>query len=143
MVVVAVVGVLALIAIPGIQKARNTARRNMARSDLRVISSAADQLAFDTGKWPGGVDIGIQGNSETWDLSTDAAGFLANDGRFRFWRGPYLDEMKTDPWGSPYFFDPDYQINGQWTAVVGSFGPNGEGQNSYDADDLYVVQETF
>ena len=92
---------------------------------------------MDTGKWPGG--ISLPGDQETWDLSTPAAGLLSCNSSFgSFWKGPYLKKVPLDPWGMPYFFDPDYTIDGKACPVVGSFGPNRVGQNLYDSDDIYV-----
>jgi hypothetical protein len=42
-------------------------------------------------------------------------------------------------WGSDYFFDPDYDINGKDFAVVGSFGPNKVGKNLYHSDDIILL----
>jgi len=141
MIVVAIIGLLAAIAIPSIRKARETARINIARNDVRLIADAVGHLAFDTGRWPGGIFVGDQTSPETWDLTGGAAGLVTNDGRFARWRGPYLDEVGLDPWGKPYFFDNDYVIDGNARVVVGSFGPNKVGRNLYDADDVYVLAE--
>lgn len=140
MVVVAIIGLLAAIAIPAFQKARQAARLNIARNDLRVLSGAVTQLAMDTGRWPGGIEIRVQGDAETWDLRSAGAGLLSTDGSFPNWNGPYCRPVPIDPWGSPYFFDPDYSINGKSLPVVGSFGPNRQGKNMYDSDDIYSIQ---
>ena len=50
-----------------------------------------------------------------------------------------LPTSRKDPWGSDYFFDPDYRINGVMWPVVGSFGPNRVGPNQYDSDDIYYI----
>jgi general secretion pathway protein G len=139
MIVVAIIGLLSMIAIPGFLKVRRVARHNTAMNDLRVISGAIHQMAFDTGCWPGGFEadqLGVVTGNETWDLTTEAAGLVATDGRFPSWRGPYIDFIPVDPWGTPYFFDPDYSVDGDYVVVVGSFGPNKAGPNAYDADDI-------
>jgi general secretion pathway protein G len=146
MIVVAIIGLLASLAIPSFLSARERARQNRANSDLRVLSEAVDMLHLDTGLWPGGINAGIarSGNdNETWDLSAPEAGLLANDGRFPNWQGPYVKRIESDPWGSNYFFDQDYDVNGTNVAVVGSFGKNGVGPNSYDADDIYVRVDQY
>lgn len=138
MIVVAIIGLLAAIAIPSFRKARETTRINVAKNDLRLIADAVGQLAFDTGRWPGGMFAGDQTSPETWDLTGGAAGIVSNDGRFPHWRGPYLNQVGNDPWGHPYFFDNDYETGARKLVVVGSFGPNGQGRNLYDSDDVYV-----
>jgi len=51
-----------------------------------------------------------------------------------------MKSIPQDPWGNNYFFDTDYDVNGVGTrAVVGSYGPNGVGNNLYDSDDIYYV----
>lgn len=141
MIVVLIIGFLAAIAIPAFRNARRLSRINRAKHDLRIISQAVDQLAFDTGQWPGGVAAGDTANPEISDLNSGNAGIVANDGTFSRWQGPYMKIVPQDPWGSDYFFDPDYRIDGVDHAVVGSFGPNREGLNLYDSDDIYVIME--
>jgi len=139
MVSVAVLGVLLAIATTAYWKACAATAIKEAQSELALISSAIEQLAWDTGYWPGMVPVNIAGNAETWDLTTAKAGLLLSYGYYPNWQGPYLKNIGLDPWGNPYFFDPDYLINGEMRAVAGSFGPNGRGRNCYDSDDIYVI----
>jgi len=141
MIVVAIIGLLAGIAIPALSKARLTAQTNKALGDLRVIGDAVEQLAFDTGQWPGGESIyQVPLDREVLDLNGGAGGIVDNDGRFIGWSEPYMREVPVDPWGTDYFFDADYRIGGSWYPVVGSFGPNKAGRNLYD-DDIYVIMK--
>ena len=48
MIVVAIIGLLAVIAIPNFIKARDTARKNLCINNLRLIDSAKEQHAIDT-----------------------------------------------------------------------------------------------
>jgi len=139
MIVVVLMGVLASIAALKYQQTMANVRQKKAEADVEILSSAIHQLANDTGEWPAGITRTIIGNAETWDLSTGAAGLAQNDGRFSHWRGPYIDFLPTDPWGSPYFFDPDYTVGSDTRSVVGSFGPNRAGRNVYDSDNIYVI----
>jgi len=137
LVVTGIIGILAGIAIPSMLRVRHEARIQVANNDIRVISAAIQILAFDTGQWPGGLPAGTVGNPESWDLNTNSAGLVRKDSRFFNWKGPYMDHVQLDPWGQPYFFDPDYRINYTWTPVVGSFGPNRKGRNFYDDDNIF------
>jgi general secretion pathway protein G len=140
MIVVLVIGVLAAVALPNLGKARSKARTEQARADLEILSSGILQLAWDTGKWPGGLDRSVACDAEMWDLKNANAGLLsASPLLFPGWKGPYVRSVPLDPWGSPYFFDPDYRVGGRNRVVVGSFGPNRVGQNYYDEDDVYVL----
>ncbi len=138
MIVIAIISVIAAITAISITKVRENARKNIAKADMEMIAAAVRQLAWDTGKWPSGL-LRTDSNAEEWDLTQPSAGLLSNDGSFKNWKGPYLAKVPTDPWGSKYFFDPDYNINGQNHIVIGSYGPNKTGRNRYNEDNLYVV----
>ena len=89
----------------------------------------------------GTIDTGTE-NNELWDLSAQEAGLTQTDGLFSGWKGPYLNSAPIDPWGNNYFFDTDYDIGSStpvWVAVIGSFGPNGVGQNVFDSDDIIRI----
>lgn len=142
MIVVGVIGILAGIAIPSFMRSRHNSCINRAKSDLRVIAQAIDNLAFDTGRWPGGYILGEEkGDAEVKNLNSGGAGIVANNGTFPSWQGPYMKVVPQDPWGTNYFFDPDYQAGTETLSVVGSFGPNGSEMNDYDEDNIYVVLE--
>jgi prepilin-type N-terminal cleavage/methylation domain-containing protein len=69
MIVVAIIGLLAAIAIPNFVKARNTAQSNACINNMRQIDSAIQQWALETGKNdqsapdPGEVAKYIKGNA--------------------------------------------------------------------------------
>ena len=141
-VVVAIIGLLAAIAIPVFSSYRDRAMIVLVRTDLRNIQRAMEMLASDTEKWPGPHEVGVIENQEVWALNSPQAGLVATNGGFPNWNGPYIDSVPKDPWGSDYFLDPDYMIGGIVYAVVGSFGPNKVGQNVYDSDDIYLILPT-
>ena len=114
---------------------------------LKQIVNAVSMLEDDTTQWPnhltrGSIQSGKSGN-ELWDLTVASAGIMLSDGTFDSWKGPYLKDIRLDPWGNKYFFDPDYDIDPSlgeiWAAVIGSFGPNGKGKNIYDSDNIFEV----
>ena len=135
-----IVVMLTTIAVPHFLKMRDEAQITEAEINLNMIAAAVKQLAWDTGKWPGGIPREVPGNPEVWDLTVENAGLLkVNPSRFPNWEGAYIDEIPKDPWGSNYFFDPDYSHNGVMRPVVGSFGPNRRGRNIYDNDNVYIL----
>ena len=147
LVVIAIIGILASIILASLNNARQSARLVKARAEVSQIRKAIALLETDTTQWPGhktidDVQSGVSGN-EIWDLTLPEAGLLATDGSFPGWNGPYIPSIPLDTWGNPYFFDTDYDIDStaaeRWAAVVGSFGPNGDGQNVYDDDNIYEV----
>jgi general secretion pathway protein G len=142
MVVVGIISALSGIALPAYQGYGERARVIQAKSDLRNIQNAMELLVIDTDLWPGPSNANVVnpgGANEVWNLSLPQAGLVATDGAFIGWDGPYLDSMPLDPWGNSYFFDSDYDIDGQDFAVIGSFGPNGAGPNQYDSDDVLII----
>ena len=147
LVVIAIIGILASIVIARVNTARELALIAKAQGDIHAIRTAIQPLALDTDEWPGhkiidDVQSGTSGN-ELWDLTTGEVGLVTTDGLYTNWNGPYIQEIPPDPWGNPYFFDTDYDIDptaGEiWAAVIGSFGPNGDGQNVYDSDNVILL----
>jgi general secretion pathway protein G len=142
MIVIAIIGILAAIALITSSSYHTKAKVAEATSDLDTIYKAMILLESDTGQWPGHQAIGEVnkgGGNEVWDLSVGAAGLVITDGNFPGWGGPYLPSVPEDPWGNDYFLDTDYEINGVDYLVLGSFGPNGVGQNLYDDDDVIKI----
>ena len=130
MVVVAIIGLLAAIAIPNISKARENHKIEKAKTELAMLSAAVDQLAWDTGMWPSGIRKNMGGGSVNLRESSAKNGLLENLGdHYPHWQGPYYGSTLKDPWGEDYFFDPDY--NG--LPRVFSKGPN---KTAYDGDDI-------
>lgn len=134
----AVIGILVAIAVPTYMTFRDQAKIAQAKSELRGIQLAIEQLAIDTNKWPGPTNMGETTNKEVWDLNSDDAGLVVAGKKFTNWKGPYMSSIPKDPWGSDYFFDGDYTISGTKYAVIGSFGPNKCCQNTVDSDNIIV-----
>ncbi len=161
LVVIAIIGLLSALAVINIQQARTKARIAKAKNEVDTLSKAIQTLAIDTGYWPNrqALDIiptgGAAGNNEVCEtcavkIGDNAAGLKGTDGNYPYWQGPYMAEIPLDPWGHQYFFDTDYQVTGTSTpcagagscdtaVVVGSYGPNGTGNNLYNSDDIIKV----
>jgi general secretion pathway protein G len=139
LVALAVIGILVATAIPFYGRYKEKAQIVQVYTDLKQIQLGIELLATDTEKWPGPNEAGKVADQEVWDLNAGNAGLVTTNGGFPNWDGPYMQSVPKDPWGSDYFFDPDYNINGKNFAVVGSFGPNKVGKNLYDADDIILL----
>ncbi len=142
LVVIAIIGILSTLAMVAVNSARRSAKITKAQYDIDTLTTAVKQLENDTDEWPGHQTIDVVttvGANEFWDLSAPQVGIVATDGSFPNWRGPYMIAIPDDPWGNPYFWDSDYVVNGEDRVVIGSFGPNGVGQNAYDADDIIKI----
>ena len=148
LVVIAIIGILASIIIVALNPARQKGQVAAALAELNAISKTILQLEVDTGLWPGPQlpQCGLQyiGNEICgdslicgFDLNHDNAGIRNTSGSYPNWKGPYIRrDFPNDPWGTPYFFDTDYDTdptaNVNYAAVVGSYGPD---KISHDGDD--------
>lgn len=153
LIVIAIIGVLSTLTVVAVSTAREKAKIAKAQHDIDTIYTAMSQLMIDTGEWPGhqtAEEINTGNGNELWDLTTGGAGILLTDGLYLNWAGPYMGNIPMDPWGNYYFFDTDYYLtadnkpcnganNCHNSAVVGSFGPDGTGQNLYNVDDIIKI----
>ncbi len=153
LIVLGIIALLTSLTVVGIQQARKRAKISKAQHDIDVIYTAISQLMIDTGEWPGHQtpeEVNNASNNEIWDLNTPEAGIVQTDGNYENWQGPYMPEVREDPWGNNYFFDTDYSIKPDGTpcdggvvcsdaVVVGSFGPDGQGKNLYNSDDVIKI----
>ncbi len=157
LIVISILAIISGIVLSSLQGSREKAKISRARSDIRQIYNAIILLEGDTGEWPGhqrpyvvatGADDNeICGGGCNYGLDDCMAGLICNPefpNDYVGWNGPYIGKIPLDPWGNEYFFDTDYDIQQgsgeKWAVVVGSYGPNGQGLNQYDEDDIiYVV----
>ena len=166
LIVIAIIGILASIVLVSMGEAREKARVAKARSEIKQIYTAIFNLEGDTGYWPGHQDgykkqcppSGNSNNNEICaddnaecvcgygerSLNADCAGLTQDDSvdPYLGWDGPYFDEVPADPWGNEYFFDTDYYLDGgagDCVVVIGSYGPDGIGNNQYNADDIIFI----
>ena len=159
LVVIGIIGVLATMAVAAVKTARAKAKIAKAQHDIDQIYNAIAAMANDTDVWPGHQEINqvnnINGNEICGDgcnfgLLSDQAGLLSTDGTYNGWTGPYIRDIPFDPWGNEYFFDTDYLVttdnepcNGAGgcvnAVVIGSYGPDGSGNNQYNSDDIIKI----
>lgn len=144
--VVTLIGILSSVILGSLQSAKDKARIAIAESQIDQFVKSITFLANDTGEWPGHATLGVVGTGssadEVWDLGVASAGLTSTDSLFPNWDGPYVATSTVDPWGNPYFFDTDYDVgtsSNVWVVVIGSFGPNGTGQNVFDSDNIYKI----
>lgn len=154
LVVIAIIGILASVVMPALQTAREKALVAKAQAELGGIRSAMILLYEDTELYPNAVNsycrAVVPGSNEI-NLSTANAGLIANGLAWNGWNGPYF-QSATDPWGTGYFLDEDYDClaategcMGQTdtTSVIVSCGPNTDtsganGSCAYDADNIVI-----
>jgi general secretion pathway protein G len=109
--VVAIIGILAVLVIPKIAGTTDTARKARVTTDIRGgIKTALDHYEIDNGTYPKSLN----------DL-------LVQPSDAKLWHGPYLDppELPIDPWGNPYVYYFPSKRN-QPTYDLLSMGPDGK-----------------
>jgi len=144
LVVIGAISILVGIALPAYNGYREKAKIAEAMKVLKDIEVAIITLAADSGEWPGHQNLGVINNgasNEIEDLNAASSGLVATDNNFSNWNGPYMNAVPLDPWGTHYFLDTDYSIpsTGPDFVVLGSYGPNGQGNNNYDDDDVRLI----
>jgi len=156
LVVIAVIGVLVSVVLSSLSDSREQAHIAAAQTQLNSMRTAMELLYNDTRLYPHKKvrycpPVDQSGNEV--DLSLPEAGMTSTDGSYSNWNGPYVTSV-TDPWGTPYYFDEDYQCTagaigcegvadpGTDSSVLVSCGPNkalsGNGC-SYDDDNVVYL----
>ena len=89
MVVVVILGILAATIIPQFVGTTHDAKVSAAKSHIAELESALERFNVHMDRYPT-TDEGLKALVET----------PANDDKR--WRGPYVKQLRLDPWGSPY-----------------------------------------
>ncbi len=155
-IVLAIIAVLAGILTPTLTRFVGDSRTRKAEADTRAIGAAMAMMYGDTGHWPiwvsgtatkasdsdydvlvttdgvvPAMDTGItdwdQSGDDFTDQIVDNAVSYPTTGR-RAWRGPYMEKLMADPWGSKYkanveFLQPG-NVGASKPVFVISAGPN-------------------
>lgn len=114
LVVMAIIGMLAVMVAPNLFRQRTGAMRNAAMSEISTLETALDSHRLDVGEYPDSLD-----------------GLMQNESGRASWNGPYLRrDLPKDPWGNDY----QYQSNGNEFSLY-SYGADGQrGGEGDDAD---------
>ncbi len=147
LIVIAIIGILSSIVVSSMNNAREKGQISKVEQELQSIKTAMEMMQIDTDEWPGHqtpFEINTGSDNEIENITGSTAGLAGTDGVYPNWQGPYIIQDIVDPWGNYYFFDTDYDLNrgvGPVVngAVIGSYGPNGVGNNVYDSDDIIKV----
>jgi len=114
LIVMAILGMLAVMVAPNLFNQADGARRDAAMSQISAIASALDTHRLDVGSYP-----------------DDLQGLMENTTGRSSWNGPYLNnDVPRDPWG----FEFQYSVDGN-TYTLMSYGADGRaGGEDNDAD---------
>jgi general secretion pathway protein G len=115
LVVMAIIGMLAVMVAPNIFNQQAGAQRDAALSQISTLESALDTYRLDVGEYPDSMD-----------------GLMENDSDRASWNGPYLRRaVPMDPWGNEYVYDVDGR---EFTLI--SYGADGERGGEEDGADI-------
>ncbi len=155
-IVLAIIAVLAGILTPTLTRYVGDSRIRKAEADTRAIAAGMAMMYGDTGHWPiwvsgtatkasdtafnilssndgdtPALDVGVtewDGAAEDFtDQIIDNAISYPTTGR-RAWRGPYMEKLTADPWGSKYMANVEFlkpaEVGATKPVFVISAGPN-------------------
>ncbi len=119
MLVVVIIGTLAAIVVPRLAGSSQKAKVNAARADISANSTALGAFEIDSGRFPG--------TEEGLDALMEKPASVSDEDQ---WDGPYLPQLKDDPWGNPY----QYRYPGDFAVDfdLWSFGPDAQNQTEDD-----------
>ena len=114
LVVMAIIGMLAVMVAPNLFRQRAGAMRDAALSQISSLETALDSYRLDMNQYPDSL-----------------AELMENESGSASWNGPYLRrEVPSDPWGNEYI----YQSDGRTFTLI-SYGADGSrGGEGDDAD---------
>ncbi|MDH7944218.1 type II secretion system major pseudopilin GspG [Pseudohongiella sp. SYSU M77423] len=114
LIVMAILGMLAVMVAPNLFNQADGARRDAALSQISSLTSALDAYRLDIGQYP-----------------DELEGLIENDSGRSTWNGPYLrGDVPVDPWGNAYV----YESSGRDFSLI-SYGADGApGGEDNDAD---------
>ncbi len=117
LIVVIILGLLAALVGPRLFGTLDKAKRQVAKTQIELLSGALDQFRLDVGRYP------------TTDETLEA--LVAPPEGLERWNGPYLEKgVPKDPWGRPYVYKSPGE-HGEYDIISlgldGEVGGSGEG----------------
>lgn len=115
--VIAILGVLAALIVPKFAGRTEQARVAAAQSDIATMGTQLDAYEVDNGSYP-------RGQTGLNDLITQPRDA-------QNWRGPYIKDLKADPWGNAYIYAYPGKNNASGYDLS-SMGPDGKANTDDD-----------
>lgn len=119
MVVVAILGMLAVMVVPRVFSQLESAQEKRVAQDIRAIEASLKFYKLDSFSYPA--------------QSDGLSALVQQPGNARNWRGPYLESLPKDPWDNEYrYANPG--IHGKEVEVFTYGADNAEGGEGADSD---------
>jgi len=121
LVVVLIISMLAVFVAPRMFKGLGKTKRDIAKAKMALIEQAIGRFYLDCGRYPQMLEELIIAPEELQEK----------------WNGPYLKRSELlDPWGNPYDYRPEGQINPNYIDLI-SYGADGQEGGDGDDADIY------
>lgn len=101
LIVIIIIAILAAVVVPKFGNSSTRGKEGALRSDLKVMRNAIDMFKADTGYLPGALADLAATTAPAKGL--DSAAVLQNI-QAADWKGPYLDAITADPFGTAYAY---------------------------------------
>ena len=122
MVVVVILGILAATIIPNFLSSKTEAMVGAAKADIKVLETAVDMFYVHMDRLPT--------TEEGLKVLSDPP-----SGEDKKWKGPYIKEVKPDPWGRAYQYRAP-GVHGKNKFDIWSFGADGSEGGEKEAADI-------
>lgn len=128
MLVVIIIGTLAAVIVPRFAGKQQRAKEAKAKTDIATLTAALDAFELDVGRYP------------TTDEGLDALMQKpASLGPEVEWDGPYIRELKLDPWAHEY----QYRYPGEFAVDYDVWSLGADGEEGGDDDIRNVSEESL
>jgi general secretion pathway protein G len=115
--VIAILGILAALIVPKFAGRTGQAQEAAAKSDIASLGTVLDAYEVDNGSYPRGKN----GLNDLVTAPRDAQN----------WRGPYVKELRLDPWNNAYIYEYPGKNNPSGYDLS-SMGPDGKANTDDD-----------
>jgi general secretion pathway protein G len=118
LIVIAILLAIGALVVVNLMPAREHADIDLTRVQIDQMTSALDRFRVDLRRYP----TEDEGLAALWNREA-----LEEERDQQNWRGPYIDPIRTDPWGNAYVyrFPSEIRDSEQHFDII-SFGPDGE-----------------
>jgi general secretion pathway protein G len=108
--VLVILSILAAVVIPKFTNKSESARKAAAKTDIANMETAIDSFEVEAGRFP--------------TTEEGLGALVTSPGSVKAWGGPYLKNVKPDPWGNAYVYRFPGQNNVHGYDLF-SYGPDG------------------
>src|SRR3989338_6622939 len=153
LVVLAIIGIMASIAMVSIRVARQKGLVARANADMYTLRTAVLQLEGNSAKFPNHLSSAscVENVAAVLLDNSGPVGIVQNDSGAPYpnWQGPYMSAVPNDPWLTAYRFNKwafcgaekvfAVMASGRGVQPFFFLGPKKPGPPPYDTDNIYMV----